>query len=771
MIIISDNLQYRRNITEETTESGMGRNMKRSSSFSIKSLLFVMCLFVITAFAAVSARADEGEEVTVDNGIPVVYLNIDESQGTIDELINSPDHSAYAYGKISIVVPEGFHYSDFEDLPCESIDGISMSIRGRGNSSWKQSGKRPFKIKLDKKTDIFGLGSNKHWVLLANAFDETLIRNRITGWLGEQMGFDFTPRGVPVDLVLKGEIYGTHYLGSYYLSENVRVDKNRLEIEELDEDDTDPDIITGGYLIQNSMQVRKGSPDRFTTIRGAEWATHTPSFDTEEETLSSEEEDGEEAFAHSELGDAYKNNAQQEYIQNYIQHFEDVLFEEGTAYRDLMDVENSAKYWLINTFPKNQDGYGTGSTYIYKDRDKDGQVSKLYWGPVWDFDFAWTRNFNVEGFTSGHKWLGPMFYDRGEGGFVQEIKKQWPAMRTSLEELIAEGGVIDKYYEETKVSAQMDHETLNPGEEFDYKAAVDRLKTWIRDRIDWVDANLDLLDEMVHKVTFIADGEVFAFDFYPVEDYLTGRERYPEKEGYTFLGWYDEDGNKIENQTYLQEDITLTARYVADDEVTHATDIAFGKDSDIVGYNAFFSTYKIQYEILPVDAFDKQLVWTSSDESIATVDENGFVKYYGPGTVVFTAALRLGRTRQFTLTIADGEPPAPDSIRPEEDVIRMKVGEQAAFTILTDPNPAKIRGYEYESDDTDVVTVEELGVLSAVGPGETEVSLRANPAVSLRVRKRASQVLNRSPEQKKSPNPGQNRSPAMNLQRLSIQQR
>ena len=128
-----------------------------------------------------------------------------------------------------------------------------MSIRGRGNSTWNQKEKKPFKIKLDKKEDIFGFGKNKHWVLLANAFDPSLIRNRITFKLSEALVFEFTPQGVPVDLVIKGDRYGTKYLGNYWFGENIRVDDNRLEIDELDEDDTEMPAITGGYLIQNAL--------------------------------------------------------------------------------------------------------------------------------------------------------------------------------------------------------------------------------------------------------------------------------------------------------------------------------------------------------------------------------------------------------------------------------------------------------------------------------------------------------------------------------------
>ncbi|MBR3352825.1 MAG: CotH kinase family protein, partial [Erysipelotrichaceae bacterium] len=203
----------------------------KNNGFLKPARLLLMMLIMLTVFC-VPVKAEETEEGEVDNGIPIVYLNIDESRGTIDDMLESMDHSVYCYGTISIEVPEGFHYSDFRDTACESLENLEMSIRGRGNSTWEMQKKKPFKIKLEKKADVLGLGENKHWALLANVFDSTLMRDRITAWLGDEMGFDFTPRGVPVDVIMRGENYGTHYLGSYYLTENVRVDKNRLEIDE-----------------------------------------------------------------------------------------------------------------------------------------------------------------------------------------------------------------------------------------------------------------------------------------------------------------------------------------------------------------------------------------------------------------------------------------------------------------------------------------------------------------------------------------------------------
>ena len=689
-------------------------------------MLLALCLILLVSLCVPSFAAASGR-TEVDNGIPVVYLNIDESRGSIEDMIKSGDHSVYCYGKLSIDVPEGFHYSDFPDLACVSFTDLDMSIRGRGNSTWREN-KKPFKIKLDKKADLFGLGQNKHWVLIANAMDSTLLKDRITAWLGDEMGFPFTPRGVPVDVVMTGESFGTQYLGSYYLSENVRVDDNRLNIAELDEDDTDPAVITGGYLIQNGVQVRRGSPDIFFTERGANWATNTPSFDTEEVGgFLRGAEDAEDAFAGTELGDAYKNSAQQDYIRSYIQHFEDVLFEEGTAYRDLMDVENAAKYWLVNEFTRNSDGFATGSTYLYKDRDPASGVSKLYWGPLWDFDFAWNHSSYTQGFEYGHLWSKPMLYDKGEGGFVQEIHKQWPAMRDALRRLIADGGVIDQYYQETKASAVQDYLLRHPDQtDYDYLKQVENLKSWIRERIEWVDAHLNEVDTMIHKVTFMVDGEVWRTDFRPQSEEVTPNEKHPEPADRTFVAWLDEDGKALKSDTVITTDRVFTAKFVNDSEITHGKDIAFVKAGDVIHYNSFFPVaYQIQYEVLPVDADNQNVVWTSSNPDLATVNEFGRVVYNGPGEVTLTASLKYGTTKTFTLKIVEDDPNYALSIRPEQSAIELLVGEQIPCPILTEPSPAKLGDCTYESADPSVVTVDEFGALTAVAPGQTKVRITA----------------------------------------------
>lgn len=341
----------------------------------------IICLFVLVVLCfTCMAYADDAEQVTVDNGIPVVYINIDESdeEAAIEKMNKSPDHSVTCEGTMSLVVPEGFRYSDMpDDASCIGFTDMDIEIRGRGNSSWKAN-KKPYKIKLDKKTDIFGLGRNKHWVLLANAFDPTLSRDRITAWLGNQLGFDFTPTGYPVYVVMTGSEFGSKYIGSYILSEQVRVGEGRLEITELEETATDGLDVTGGYLLQNPAQLREGSTDIYELDSGEKWATETPTYDK----VSDE--------------DAYDNPAQQEYIKNYLQKVDDALLGKSGDYKNYMDLESAAKYWLVNQLSMNGDAYSTGSTYIYKDVDTKEGESKLYWGPLWDFDYGYDQSETTE---------------------------------------------------------------------------------------------------------------------------------------------------------------------------------------------------------------------------------------------------------------------------------------------------------------------------------------------------------------------------------------
>ena len=98
------------------------------------------------------------------------------------------------------------------------------------------------------------MGRGKHWVLLANAYDETLLRNRLTAYLGRRLGLDYTPKMEPIDLYVNDE-----YKGSYVLAPQIRVDDNSVAIDELGTSDTSEPEVSGGYLL--SLDPYENEPD------------------------------------------------------------------------------------------------------------------------------------------------------------------------------------------------------------------------------------------------------------------------------------------------------------------------------------------------------------------------------------------------------------------------------------------------------------------------------------------------------------------------------
>ena len=106
------------------------------------------------------------------------------------------------------------------------LDKQAMGIRLRGNST-SAAPKKPFRIKFDKKVSLFGLPEAKSWVLLANYFDKTGIRNYLAYLTANKLdNLYFQPSSILVDVTFNGE-----YLGNYLLCEQMQTGNGRVDIE------------------------------------------------------------------------------------------------------------------------------------------------------------------------------------------------------------------------------------------------------------------------------------------------------------------------------------------------------------------------------------------------------------------------------------------------------------------------------------------------------------------------------------------------------------
>ena len=84
-------------------------------------------------------------------------------------------------------------------LRIEAADGTLLyacdltQVRCRGNSSFKESAKKSYQIKLEKSQDLFGMGKSNTWVLVAGFRDRSFIRTRIALDMASYAGLPYTP--------------------------------------------------------------------------------------------------------------------------------------------------------------------------------------------------------------------------------------------------------------------------------------------------------------------------------------------------------------------------------------------------------------------------------------------------------------------------------------------------------------------------------------------------------------------------------------------------
>jgi len=476
--------------------------------------------------------------------VPTIYLNIDESRGTIASMNASEDHSTKCYGQMTLQVPDGFA-SEYSDEVQEGGTYELDYLRGRGNSTWKYR-KKPYKIKLQNKEDLLGMGEAKEWALIANYCDNSLLRNKITYWLGEQCGLRYTPQGEPVDVVLGGE-----YIGSYMLSETVEVQDSRVSIGEPDVDN--PETVSGGYLISLAARAADDEGQASFYTDNYRFFMESPSF-----------EDG-------------INEDQMAYISNYVNLIESAVFNgswetpDGIPVEDLLDFRSAAAYYLLQTFSGNSDAFITDSTFLYKERD-----GKLYFGPLWDFDFTTWGETSYAGWEKyGYSpvgsevvgeygnliaspggsedtlWIGALF---NNDAFICEFESVWGVLKTAINELTAENGKLDYYSERFKTTSFYNFEALGPSQilEIDPNGSFEEDKvtlTWNQEVMrlrDWLVNLLPGCEEHITmripvkigmKIIDSTDNHEISTVEGIVYDSVPTLPDAPEKEGFIFLGY------------------------------------------------------------------------------------------------------------------------------------------------------------------------------------------------------------------------------------------
>ena len=314
----------------------------------------------------------EGVSFTVttlqgSSAVRPVFIEIDESQGTIEAMNGDPDHNASCSGRI---------YFDGKEY------GLTR-MKGRGNASWLTSGdKKSYNITLGEKDAILGMdiGKTGKYCLLSNALDHSLLRNRVGYDLGYSLGigYDCADADVWINGVYQG-LYLVTPKSDAYVPENGYVLENDNFLEPPVSEGGDPSFALIGLKGSNGTDL-EGNSDNRITVKGIG-----------DDLLTGE--DGRKDKSEENL------LAVTEEIRLYTQEAWDAVRSpdgfngKGRYYTEYIDLTSFAKMFLVLEYSKDFD-VCCGSKFFL--RYGTGEADKLYAGPVWDLDNAFgTRSNNT----------------------------------------------------------------------------------------------------------------------------------------------------------------------------------------------------------------------------------------------------------------------------------------------------------------------------------------------------------------------------------------
>ena len=128
--------------------------------------------------------------------------------------------------------------------------------------------------------------------------------------------------------------------------------------------------------------------------------------------------------------------------------------------------------------------------------------------------------------------------------------------------------------------------------------------------------------------------------------------------------------------------------------------------------------------ILPDNANDKSYTWSSSDTSVASVDQNGKVIAVSNGDAVISATANDGSGKKATCTVTVTT--MVTGITLNKSTLSLNDGASETLTVTISPSTASDKSVTWSSTDTSVATVDQNGKVTAVGNGNAVISATAN---------------------------------------------
>jgi hypothetical protein len=304
-------------------------------------------------------------------------------------------------------------------------------LRGQSSATFPQ---RPYKVEFrdsadaDIKYPVLGMPADADWALIAPYYDRALIRNPFTYTLANEMGRK-APQTRFAEVYLNYEnrpIQESDYQGIYWLSETIKINKQRLDLKKLDADDAQLPKISGGYVFKFDQAATDKTAAQLTCTAKSGITCWTDCEVVDPDLLPAPE--------------------QLAWLTQYVQSFHETLFASPIGnYAEYADVASFVDYLIISELTRNVDAY-VRSAFFYKDRD-----GLLQGGPFWDYNFALgvggrttitpapgadEGGWQYQGRTAGslpqrnvNSWFPKLMSDPA---FVEQVKARWKSLRSGL---------------------------------------------------------------------------------------------------------------------------------------------------------------------------------------------------------------------------------------------------------------------------------------------------------------------------------------------------
>lgn len=229
-----------------------------------------------------------------------------------------------------------------------NFDNVNVRLRGRGNSTWIQTrSKRPLRIRFETPRIMFDSGyAHSDWILLANAFDHSLLRTHFAFTFADLLGgTGFVPSAQFIHLYINGQ-----YVGVYQLVDERNVAPGRGDIV------VDPDPAISEYWLELDMRTTD-----FFRVNGRWYDIRYPSGNV----LTDEHID---------------------YAYQYIQSVSEAIrSRDWQKITQLIDVPSFISFYIMHEITVNAD---LRFSSLFMQILGQGEERRLRMGPFWDFDLS-----------------------------------------------------------------------------------------------------------------------------------------------------------------------------------------------------------------------------------------------------------------------------------------------------------------------------------------------------------------------------------------------